>query len=134
MDRSDSSEAECHYNSDANAVFPSKEYLKRFVDPTADPMKVHIKFLEAWHKFYSKYLDGESSSRALLEFGGGPALHSLISASTHVQSVTFADYAQSNRDEIIFWKENKEEGVCVCIVCLCHKELVVSRNTPRKWL
>lgn len=106
----DASEGECHYNSEANAVFPSKEYLKRFVDPTADPMKVHSQFLEAWHKFYSVYANGSSCSRALLEFGGGPTVHSLISASEHVETITFADYAESNRKEVTTWKENLSGG------------------------
>ena len=106
----DNSDADCHYNAEANAVFPSKEYLKRFSDPTADPMKVHSKFLEAWHKFYSKYTNGSRNSRALLEFGGGPTVHSLISASQHVETVTFADYAESNRNEISIWKDGLNGG------------------------
>lgn len=105
-----STNGECHYNSDANAVFPSKEYLRRFIDPTADPMKVHSKFLKAWHKFYSGYTNGSSSSCALLEFGGGPTIHSLISASQHVETITFADYAESNRTEITTWKESLSGG------------------------
>ena len=98
------------YDSDANSLFPSKEYLKRFTDPTGDPMKVHSQFLKAWHDFYHKYINGSTASRSLLEFGGGPTLHSLITACSHVDSITFADYAESNRNEIIFWKEKKNEG------------------------
>lgn len=114
-----SSESECHYNSEANAVFPSKEYLKRFVDPTADPMKVHSKFLEAWHTFYDRYSNGSNGSRALLEFGGGPTIHSLISAAQHVETITFADYAESNRDEIIMWKDGANGGAFPCEIARC---------------
>lgn len=108
MDPTPASKGDSHYNADANAVFPSKEYLKRFIDPTADPMKVHIKFLEGWHHFYEKYINGDSGSKSLLEFGGGPTLHSLISASRHVGSITFADYAESNRKEVTTWKEKSD--------------------------
>ena len=97
------------YNSEANAVFPSKEYLKRFEEPTADPMKIHIKFLAAWHNFYKKYTCETGKAAHLLEYGGGPTLHSLITASKYVETITFADYAESNRNEINMWmKENKE--------------------------
>lgn len=106
------------YDSKANALFPSREYLKRFTDPTADPMMVHVQFLEGWHRFYSKYVNGASDSKCLLEFGGGPTLHSLITACRHVESITFADYAESNRNEIIMWKEKNGKGKCVYILLL----------------
>lgn len=118
--KSTSAEGECHYNSEANAVFPSKEYLKRFVDPMSDPMKVHVQFLQAWHYFYKTYVNGVSNSLSLLEFGGGPALHSLISASEHVDSITFADYAESNRNEVITWKQRTDGCKCGTKVCAGH--------------
>ncbi len=99
----------CPYNSSANSSFPSKEYLKRFSDPTIDPMQVHVKFLKAWHDFYEKYLGKMEKPVHLLEFGGGPTIHSLITAAKHVETVTFADYAASNRNEIVMWK-GKIEG------------------------
>lgn len=96
------------YNSEANAVFPSKEYLKRFVDPTEDPMNVHVKFLEAWHFFYQKYIGDLRKTANLLEFGGGPTLHSLITASKHVENISFADFAEPNRNEIILWRDKTD--------------------------
>ena len=101
--------AETTYNSGANSLFPSKEYLKRFIDPTADPMKVHSKFLKAWHDFYHKYGNGSTDPKCLLEFGGGPTLHSLITACNYIDKIVFADYAESNRNEIIFWRDDKSE-------------------------
>lgn len=102
------------YEADANAQFPSKEYLKRFIDPVSDPMKVHVKFLQAYHDFYDKYCNGagagESGTKTLLEFGGGPTLHSVISATRHVGTITFADYAESNRSEITTWRDKAEGG------------------------
>ena len=98
------------YNAEANAEFHSKEYLKRFMDPKADPMKVHVKFLGAYHNFYDKHVNGKKPLKCLLEFGGGPALHSLISASRYVENISFADYAESNRNEIIMWKDEASGG------------------------
>lgn len=97
----------CHYNPDCNKQFISSEYLKRYTDPTNDPMKVHSKFLEHWHDFYNTHKDEFDPSRAtLLELGGGPTIHSLISACQHVSKITFSDYADTNRREIQLWKDN----------------------------
>ena len=72
-----------------------------------DPMKVHSKFLDQWHSFYSRYGDEfDPSSATLLELGGGPTIHSLISACQHVSRITFSDYADTNRREIQLWKDN----------------------------
>ena len=74
---------------------------------TDDPMKVHSKFLEHWHDFYSSHAHQlDASTATLLELGGGPTIHSLISACQHVSKITFSDYAESNRREIRMWKEN----------------------------
>lgn len=108
------------YDAEANSRFPSKEYLKRFIDPCSDPMMVHVKFLEAWHNFYTRYINGASDSKCLLEFGGGPTLHSLITASRYVENISFADYAESNRNEIIMWKDRTtggKESCCLLISC-----------------
>ena len=37
----------------------------RQIDPKADPMMIHVKFLEAYHNFYSKY---ENGTNDLIEF------------------------------------------------------------------
>ena len=72
-----------------------------------DPMKVHSKFLKHWHSFYSAYGDEfDPSSATLLELGGGPTIHSLISACQHISKITFSDYADTNRREIQLWKDN----------------------------
>ena len=70
-------------------------------------MRVHSKFLEQWHHFYTGCgHEFDSSSAKLLELGGGPTIHSLISACQHVSKITFSDYAETNRREIRMWKEN----------------------------
>lgn len=89
--------------------YKSKEYLERYVDPTKDPMNTHVKFLEAWHYFYKKYIAGDLRKTAnLLEFGGGPTLYSLITASQHVENISFAEYAEPNRNEIIWWMDKRD--------------------------
>ena len=80
-------------------------------------MKVHSKFLEHWHSFYSSHAhEFDASSSTLLELGGGPTVHSLISACQHVSNITFSDYAETNRREIRMWKEDdaKCEKLTLC--------------------
>ena len=81
---------------------------------TDDPMRVHSKFLEQWHNFYTSFgHEFDLSSSTLLELGGGPTIHSLISACQHVSKITFSDYAETNRREIRMWKEN--DAKCECL-------------------
>ena len=96
------------YDSKINAAFPTKAYLERFGDPKIDPRQLQVNFLKGFHSFYSKYVS-QGDSKSLLEFGGGPALFSLLSAAKHVESITFADYAESNRKEILQWREGASE-------------------------
>lgn len=87
-----------------------------------DPMKVHSKFLENWHNFYSCHADEfDPSTASLLELGGGPTIHSLISACQYVSKITFSDYAETNRREIRMWKENDVK--CERIIFIYHRIL-----------
>ena len=96
------------YSPEVNEAFPAKPYLKQFEDPKTDPTKSQTQFLEGFHTLYDKYVCGSGGDNlTLLEFGGGPAIFSLISAAKHVQSITFSDYAKSNRDEVELWKDEK---------------------------
>ena len=97
------------YNPEANKVFPAKAYLERFKDPKTDPTCSQMQFLKGFHSFYEKYIDGSGGSKSLLEFGGGPTLFTLISAAKHVDSITYAEYADTNRNEIQLWKDEKNE-------------------------
>lgn len=103
---------ECKYNSEFYAKFPAKEYLlEKCTDPKADPRKVKTCFMKEFHSFYDKYISGNGSSMmTLLEFGGGPSIYSLISAAKHVGSITFAEYAPSNRHEIELWMNEKGQA------------------------
>ena len=95
------------YNAEAIKVFPAKGYLERFGDPKNDPTKSMSNLLKAWHSFYENHVSGMRDSISLLEFGGGPTIYSLISAAKYVESITFAEYAETNRDEVVLWKDEK---------------------------
>ena len=98
------------YNPEANKVFLAKGYLERYKDPRNDPTKWQPYFLKAFHSFYEKHVSGMGDGISLLEFGGGPAVYSLISAAKYVESITFAEYAETNRDEVLLWKDKRSGG------------------------
>lgn len=45
----------------------------------------------------------------LLEFGGGPTIYQLITASKHAKEIHFSDHLDTNLTEIKLWKENKQK-------------------------
>ncbi len=85
-----------------------KYYLsKRFTDPTDKERGAQPFFLKSIHDFYQTH--GKSlNSGKLLEFGGGPVLYPLISASPFISEITFADYMQSSIDAITAWKDESK--------------------------
>ena len=105
------------YNPEVNADFPAKAYLKDFTDPRDDPRHTQEYFLKGFHSFYEKYINGSKGSKSLFEFGGGPSLFSLISAAKHVDSITFSEYAETNRNEIRQWKDEESEREFSVITC-----------------
>ena len=63
------------------------------------------------HGFYSKYHHTwDAKTAGMLEYGGGPTIYGLISASPHVKDITFTDIAESNLKEVELWKNNDKEG------------------------
>jgi hypothetical protein len=65
--------------------------------------------LNKFHEFYSKLQSNRDLHRQLqiLEFGGGPTIYSLISASPYAEGIVFTDYVGRNRAVVESWK-NKE--------------------------
>ena len=64
-------------------------------------------YLKCFHDFYKSELCSKLVARGpmkLLEFGGGPTIHTLVSASPNVAEITFADYADSCLKEIELWR------------------------------
>ena len=105
-----STEDYSRYNPALNADFPAKAFVEQFKDPKNDPSLTQTQFLQGFHSFYKKYISttDDDNSKSLLELGGGPSLFTLISAAKHVGSITFSDYAESNRKEVLRWKDEKD--------------------------
>ena len=102
------------YDPEANKLFPSKGYLERFCDPKRDTTQSLKQFLVAFHSFYEKHISNTTGSKSLLEFSGGLTVYTLISAAKYVDSITFTDYAATNRDEIQLWKDGKDGRKIKC--------------------
>ena len=104
--KSDSSK----YSPEVNAIFPAKAYLQRFIDPKTDLTGTQPSILKKHHSFYENHIACNGKrSMSLLEVGGGPCIYSLITAAKYVDSITFSDYAETNRKEINLWKEERPE-------------------------
>ena len=73
--------------------FSAQAYLTEFYS-TLNPEN---KFLLS---FYDKFYKEISHLSSMIEVGGGPTIYQLISASEKVDAITFAEFAQSNREEI----------------------------------
>lgn len=54
------------------------------------------------HQVYKKV----RHKKILLEFGGGPTIYQLISASAKVDNIIFSEYSYKNRKEVKKWLEN----------------------------
>ena len=90
-------------------AFDGKAYLRtRF---TGQPSVIRANDLRFLHGFYSKYHHTwDAKTARMLEYGGGPAIYALISASPHVKDITFTDIAESNLKEVELWKNNDKDG------------------------
>ena len=87
----------------------ARAYLQeRFKDPEAFRTQWP---LQCFHEFYTKYHNEWDTTRArLLEFGGGPTIYGLISASPHVSEIVFSDYVEENRQEVKNWKDGSPQA------------------------
>lgn len=83
--------------------YSAKSYLReRFKAPDAYRTEWP---LQCFHEFYSKYHgEWDTTSARLLEFGGGPTIYGLISASGYVSEIVFSDYVEENRKAVEEWK------------------------------
>jgi hypothetical protein len=76
--------------------FNAPGYLHEYYSKIGDENSALLKF---FHKTYKKL----NSKKSLLEFGGGPTIYQLISASSKVKEIIFAEYVKGNREEIKKW-------------------------------
>ncbi len=83
--------------------FEPKHYLKAYYSKVGSE---NLSLLEFFSKIYQDIPKGS----ILLEFGGGPTIYPLITAASKVKAIHFADYLDTNLDEIRLWKNNSEEA------------------------
>ena len=91
-------------------IFDAKGYLDtRFPTPGGECQGAPATwYVQCYHEFYQKFHSEWDANKArLLEFGGGPTLHSLFSAPPYVQEIIFTEYADANREQVLLWK-NKD--------------------------
>jgi len=67
----------------------------------------YVWFLQCFHQFYQTYnKEWDNTTAVLLEAGGGPCIHPLISAAPYVAEIYHSDYIEANREEVVMWKNN----------------------------
>ncbi|CAH1791716.1 unnamed protein product [Owenia fusiformis] len=81
--------------------FDTQFYLRsNYSDPRTSGLSNLTYLLDKLHTMFSS---GQIKGAKLLEFGTGPTIHTLISASKYVTDITCAEYAECNRNEINKW-------------------------------
>ena len=97
---------------DHQTEFDARNYLRTRFDGTFDKRISYVPFyLKCYHEFYQ--LNGfrlNRRSSRLLEFGGGPALYSLVSAAPHYKEICFAEYISVARREVELWRDNEPDA------------------------
>ncbi|XP_028401854.1 nicotinamide N-methyltransferase-like [Dendronephthya gigantea] len=75
-------------------------------DLTSDDKSLLEFRMKTFHKFWSNFKpesSKESSNIRCLEFGGGPVVRNLISASPKVDRIVFSEYLECNRRNVLSW-------------------------------
>ena len=85
--------------------FNARSYLQaRFAGPEDFRSEFYLK---SFHDFYQKYhTEWDATKARVLEFGGGPCIHTLISGAPFVSEVVFSEYAEDNLQEVKLWRDN----------------------------
>jgi len=87
---------------DFNKFNPS-DYLNEYYTSIGDENSALLRF---FYKTYKKI----SPKNSLLEFGGGPTIYQLISASSKVKKIVFSEYVKANREAVKKWMNNKSNA------------------------
>ena len=98
------------FSDDYSEQFDPKCYLNMFyqtVDGHTDEEGDDYFFLRNYHEFWSSL---GSENLTLLEFGGGPCIHTLISACPHVKEIVFAEFTEANRKETEAWRNRDKSS------------------------
>lgn len=78
--------------------FSTNDYLQEYYSTVDKENDFIMNFLHQAHM--------DSKGKCLLEFGGGPTIYQLISATAFgVKEIVFAEYLSSNRQAVRDWKE-----------------------------
>lgn len=90
-------------------TFDPKAYLTEYYLKLCGENTGLLKFFaRAYEEMDSK--EAMNSELNLLEFGGGPAIYQLISASKKTATITFTDYLKRNLDEVCLWKRDSKKA------------------------
>ncbi|XP_069135705.1 nicotinamide N-methyltransferase-like [Argopecten irradians] len=121
---------------DYAGLFDPEWYLKTFLSSIPDQ---HIEgdLMQFYMDKYCKiFQPGEVKGRQLLDIGTGPSVHSIISASRHVDDVYLSDFAAQNRKLLNdWWKSDKtliENVTAYVLKQEKSSETVVERQTAMK--
>lgn len=80
--------------------FDPKTYLQQYYySPREHGDRVEFDLQQLHHIFNS----GKVNGKYLLDIGTGPSIHSIISASCHVDEIVLSDYAEQNRVYLYSW-------------------------------
>ena len=98
------------FSADYKTHFNPKEYLNRwYKTPESDIEEGYFLsfYLTNFHKFWSSL---GSNNLTMLEFGGGPCIHTLISACPFVREIVFAEFTEANRKEVEAWQKRESSS------------------------
>ena len=101
------------YMTDYQTLFDTSAFLDTFFGWTGTEKSNGIlEFrLREHHKFWSTIQPTWSKDGAtILEFGGGPTVGNLISATNKANHIIFSEYAESNRKAVSSWIEGEAEA------------------------
>ena len=102
---------------DYHNVFDTKTYLELFYKTAKGNENIQgfLQFhMNAYHNFWSNFAQPGSLKTPkeirYLEYGGGPVICSLISASPKVDRVVFAEYTEANRSSLTSWQAGRQDA------------------------
>ena len=91
--------------------FNAKNYLQiqypKSLFDNPDPNLAAIHSLQCHHQFCEQfYKEWDKSTAHLLDLGGGPCIHFLISYVPNLAEIYHSDYVEACRGEVVLWKNN----------------------------
>ena len=90
------------FGEDYHNRFDPKAYLNYYNEVEKNEFS-----LRCLHEFWSKMA---RRNARVLDFGGGPVIHDLISAAPSAEEIIFAEYSEENRKEVATWREKSPDA------------------------